>query len=420
MQIIERKQYSSQIDSWIGKEQIVVLTGQRRVGKSYVMKDFVQRHQHEADANIIYIDKEKIAFKFITTNDELDEYIEKHFVQGKHNYILIDEVQNIEGWENSVRSYRTEDKTDIIITGSNSKMLSGELSTLLAGRYIEIHIQSLSYTEFMEFHNLSDSDETLWKYLSYGGLPGLKTIGIDNYDMMWEYMSGVFNTIMLKDIIERPKIRNTVFLNNLIVFLADTIGKLNSATSIAKYMKSLGEEISTKVVVDYASYFNEAFLTNSVPRYDIHGKKLLEVTGKTYFGDIGLRNYSVGGERDKDIETVIENIVYQHLIRLGYTVAVGQLRAGEIDFVCTRSSLGFVTTDKRKIYVQVSYIIDNDETRLREFVALQSIPDSYPKYVISATPLIRASDYEGITHLSLRKFLVDGFGESNVTKKSGW
>ena len=420
MQIIERKQYSSQIDSWIGKEQIVVLTGQRRVGKSYVMKDFVQRHQHEADANIIYIDKEKIAFKFITTNDELDEYIEKHFVQGKHNYILIDEVQNIEGWENSVRSYRTEDKTDIIITGSNSKMLSGELSTLLAGRYIEIHIQSLSYTEFMEFHNLSDSDETLWKYLSYGGLPGLKTIGIDNYDMMWEYMSGVFNTIMLKDIIERHKIRNTVFLNNLIVFLADTIGKLNSATSIAKYMKSLGEEISTKVVVDYASYFNEAFLTNSVPRYDIHGKKLLEVTGKTYFGDIGLRNYSVGGERDKDIETVIENIVYQHLIRLGYTVAVGQLRAGEIDFVCTRSSLGFVTTDKRKIYVQVSYIIANDETRLREFGALQSIPDSYPKYVISATPLIRASDYEGITHLSLRKFLVDGFGESNVTKKSGW
>ena len=411
MQIIERKQYSSQIDSWIGKEQIVVLTGQRRVGKSYVMKDFVQRHQHEVDANIIYIDKEKIAFKFITTNDELDEYIEKHFVQGKHNYILIDEVQDIEGWENSVRSYRTEDKTDIIITGSNSKMLSGELSTLLAGRYIEIHIQGLSYTEFMEFHNLSDSDETLWKYLSYGGLPGLKAIGIDNYDMIWEYMSGVFNTIMLKDIIERHKIRNTVFLNNLIAFLADTIGKLNSATSIAKYMKSLGEEISTKVVVDYASYFNEAFLTNSVPRYDIHGKKLLEVTGKTYFGDIGLRNYIVGGERDKDVEKIIENIVYQHLIRLGYNIAVGQLRAGEIDFVCTRSSLGFVTTDKRKIYVQVSYIMTNDETRLREFGALQSIPDSYPKYVISATPLIRASDYEGITHLSLRKFLVDGFAE---------
>lgn len=418
MQIIERKQYSSQIDSWIGKEQIIVLTGQRRIGKSYVMKDFMQRHQQEDDANIIYIDKEKIAFKFITTNDELDEYIEKHFVQGKHNYILIDEVQNIEGWENSVRSYRTEDKTDIIITGSNSKMLSGELGTLLAGRYIEIHIQGLSYTEFMEFHNLPDSDETLWKYISYGGLPGLKAIGIDNYDMILEYMSGVFNTIMLKDIIERHKIRNTVFLNNLIAFLADTIGKLNSATSIAKYMKSLGEEISTKVVVDYVSYFTEAFLTNSVPRYDIHGKKLLEVTGKTYFGDIGLRNYIIGGERDKDIEKVIENIVYQHLIRLGYNVAVGQLRAGEIDFVCTKTTLGgLVTTEKRKIYVQVSYIIANDETRLREFGALQSIPDSYPKYVISATPLIRASDYEGITHLSLRKFLVDGFGESNVTKK---
>ncbi len=409
MQIITRQNYASQIDTWIGKEQIIVLIGQRRVGKSYVMKDFVQRHQQEPDANIIYIDKEKIAFKYITNNDELEDYIAQHFVIGKHNYILIDEVQDIAGWEHTVRSYRTEDNTDIIVTGSNSKMLSSELSTLLAGRYVEIRIQSLSYTEFMQFHNLEDTDDTLWKYMTYGGLPGLRNIGLENDDMVWEYLSGVFNTIMLKDIIERHKIRNIPFLNNLITFMADTIGKLISASSIVRYMKSQGEEISTTIVLSYTSYFAEAFLTANVLRYDIHGKKLLESSGKTYFGDVGLRNYIIGGEREKDIEKIIENIVYQHLLRLGYTVRIGQLRAGEIDFVCTRTTSKLKESDQRRIYVQVSYIIANDETREREFGALHNIPDSYPKYVISATPLIRSTDYEGVTHLSLRKFLATGF-----------
>ena len=409
MQIITRKRYASLIDSWIRREQIIVLVGQRRVGKSYVMKDFVRRHQQEPDANIIYIDKEKIAFKFIKTNNDLDEYIAKHFVAGKHNYILIDEVQDIDGWEHTVRSYRTEDDTDIIITGSNSKMLSSELSTLLAGRYIEIRIQDLSYAEFLQFHDLDDSDDTLWKYLSFGGLPGLRSIGIDNEDMIWEYLSGVFNTIMLKDIIESHKIRNISFLNNLITFIADTIGKLNSSSSITKYMKSQGEDISANIVLTYASYFAEAFLTTNVPRYDIHGKKLLETAGKTYFGDVGLRNFIIGGEREKDIEKVIENVVFQHLVRLGYNVFVGQLRAGEIDFVCTKTSSKSSAADQRRIYVQVSYIIANEETREREFGALHNIPDSYPKYVISATPLIRTSDYEGVTHLNLRRFLLKGF-----------
>lgn len=318
-------------------------------------------------------------------------------------------MQDIQGWEHTVRSYRTEDNTDIIITGSNSKMLSGELSTLLAGRYIEIKIQSLSYTEFMQFHNLPDTDETLWKYLSYGGLPGLRNIGIDNDDMIWEYMSGVFNTIMLKDIIERHKIRNIPFLNNLLTFIADAIGKLNSASSISKYMKSQGEDISANAVITYMSYFSEAFLTHSVLRYDIHAKKLLETMGKTYFGDIGLRNFIIGGEREKNIEKIMENVVYQHLLRLGYNVTVGQMRAGEVDFVCTRTSSQIAPNKQPKIYVQVTYIIASEETREREFGILHSIPDSYPKYVISATPLIHASNDEGVTHLNIRKFLKDGF-----------
>lgn len=400
MQVISRKDYAKRIDAWLGKEQIIVLVGQRRVGKSYVMKDFVARHKDAPNSNIIYIDKEKKAFNFIKNHEHLNAYIDEHFKANQHNYILIDEVQDIEGWEHSVRSYRTEDETDIIITGSNSKMLSGELSTLLGGRYEEIHIQPLSYVEFLEFHELQDGDDALWQYMNLGGLPGLRNIGIENEDMVNEYLSGVFNTIMLKDVIERHTIRNIPFLNNLIAFMADTVGKLSSASSIAKYMKSQGQDVSTNVVLSYMSYFHEAFLTYSVGRYDIHGKKLLESNDKCYFGDVGLRNFIAGGEREKDIEKVMENIVFQHLLRLGYTVKVGQLRAGEIDFVCTKSG--------QKVYVQVSYLIANDETRQREFGNLKIIPDDYPKYVISASPLLRRSDEDGITHIHIRDFLKNG------------
>lgn len=400
MEVISRTYYSKRIDAWLGKGQIIVLVGQRRVGKSFVMKDFVARHKNEPNANIIYIDKEKKSFNFIKNHEQLNAYIDEHFKVDSHNYILIDEVQDIEGWEHSVRSYRTEDDTDIIITGSNSKMLSGELSTLLGGRYEEIHIHSLSYREFLEFHNLTDGDDALWLYMNYGGLPGLRNIGLENEDMANEYLSGVFNTIMLKDIIERHTIRNIPFLKNLISFMADTVGKLNSASNIAKYMKSQGLDVSTNVVLSYMSYFDEAFLTDAVGRYDIHGKKLLESNNKCYFGDVGLRNFIAGGERSQDIEKVMENVVYQHLLRLGYTVKVGQLRAGEIDFICTQVG--------KKAYVQVAYLIVNEETRKREFGSLRIIPDDYPKFVISASPLLKRSDDDGVTHIHIREFLKNG------------
>ena len=384
----------------MGKGQIIVLIGQRRVGKSFIMKDFVARHSTETDANIIYIDKEQKDFDFIKNYTQLNDYIDAHFIADKHNYILIDEVQDIAGWEHSVRSYRTVDNTDVVITGSNSKMLSSELSTLLRGRFQEIHVLPLSYAEFLEFHNLTDSDNAFMLYLNYGGLPGLRNVGLENEELVQEYLSGVLNTVVLKDVIERHTIRNVTFLNNLLSFIADTVGKLNSASSISKYMKSQQIDISTNVILSYMTYFNEALLTHSVSRYDIHGKKLLETTGKSYFGDVGLRNFIVGGERDGDVEKVLENIVYLHLLRLGYTVKVGQLRAGEIDFVCTKH--------RRKAYVQVAYIIANEETRRREFGNLRLIPDDYPKYVISATPLLRRSDSDGITHLHIREFLLEG------------
>jgi len=401
MEIISRKHYADKVDSWIGKGNIIVLVGQRRVGKSFVLKDFIQRHSGDSDANIIYVDKEKRKFGFIKNHEDLGKYIDDHFIKGKHNYILVDEVQDIDEWERTIISYHTEDLTDIIITGSNSKMLSGEISTKLSGRYVEIPVQSLSYNEFLLFHGLADSDDSLRTYLNYGGLPGLRLIGLEDDEQVWDYLRSVFNTVMLKDVIERHSIRNIPFLNNLIVFLADTIGKQTSATSISKFMKSEKIDISTNIILDYTRYFTEAKLIDAVKRYDIHGKKLLDSNRKIYFGDIGLRNLIAGGDREADIEKVIENVVYQHLLHLGYQVFIGDLRAGEIDFVCKKPN--------EVKYVQAAYLIDSDETRQREFGRLQEIKDNYQKYVISMTPLVVRRDYEGIQHIGLREFLVNGF-----------
>lgn len=401
MKPITRQYYADKVDAWIGKGQIIVLTGQRRVGKSYILKDFIERHKDTPDKNFIYIDKERKKFDVITNYEQLNSYIDERLVNGVHNFILIDEVQEIDGWEKSLRSYRLEDDIDIIITGSNSKMLSSELSTLIGGRYQEIYIQSLSYQEFMMFHNLDDSDDTLWMYLNYGGLPGLKQIGIDDEEFVWDYIKGVHSTVVLKDIIERQNIRNVTFLNTLLRYFADTIGKLSSLNNISKFMKSQGVEIAVKSIASYLEYFKNAYLLSSVERYDIHGKKLLESNEKYYFGDIGLRNLIAGGERDRDIEKVIENIVYQQLIRMGYIVKIGQLKAGEVDFVCTKPN--------ERLYVQVAYIIATPETKEREFGALDCINDNYPKYVISMTPLVKRSDRNGITHIGLREFLKNGF-----------
>lgn len=403
MEVITRRYYADIVDSWIGKGNIVAIVGSRRVGKSYVVKDFIQRHQNDEDANIIYIDKEKKAFKDIKNKDDLDAWIEERFLPGKHNYILIDEAQEIVHFEESVCNWYTEENTDVIITGSNSKMLSGELSTLIAGRHVEVRIHPLTYPEFLEFHNLADSDESLMTYLNYGGLPGLRKVGLDNDEQVWAYLSSVFNTIMLKDIIERHDIRNVPFLNNLIAFYADTTGKFTSANSISKYMKSQQEDVSSNLILLYRGFYAEAFLLDVVPRYDIHGKKIFQSNEKIYWDDLGLRNLKAEGSMDSYIEKVIENAVYKHLCYLGYDVKVGVLNAGEVDFVCTKPG--------KTVYVQASYIVAEQTTRDREFGPLEKIRDNHPKYVISATPLLTRRDENGIMHLSLRKFLKDGFGE---------
>lgn len=398
--MIERKDYISKIEKYLGKELIIVLVGQRRVGKSYILRQLRDRKSEDLHTNVIYIDKEKRQFDSIKNYQQLNDYIGARLDDSRHNLILIDEVQEIENFEHSVRSFNTDDNTDIVVTGSNARMLSSDLSTIIGGRYKEIYIQSLSYREFLKFHCLTDSDDSLAKYIQYGGLPGLSKIGLSEDDAR-DYQTDILHTVLLKDIIMRNNIRNANFLENLVCFLADNVGKQISANSISKFMKSQGESITSGVVLSYLQFLCDAYIIHKVNRYDIHGKRIFETNDKFYFEDHGIRNAVAAGTREGDIEKILENIVWQELRRLGFRTFVGQLQAGEIDFVCTKP-------DGQRAYIQVSYVIADDSTREREFGNLRAIKDNYPKYVISMTPLVTRNDNDGITHLGLRNFLMNG------------
>ena len=403
MDLISRPNYYSKLEKLLGKGVLIVLTGQRRVGKSYVMKELVARKQQEPNANVIYIDKEKTAFDTIVTYKDLVTYVEERLDKSKHNYLLIDEVQEIEEFERGLRNYYNESFIDVVVTGSNSDILSSDLGTMLSGRYVEVFIQGLSYPEFLEFHNLEDGEAAINKYINYGGLPGLRPFGLDNPETINDYLQGVYNTILVKDIIRRKKIRNVPFLENLIRFIADNIGKPMSATSIQNYMTSNESEVSKNLILKYMKAITEACLAAAVSRYNIHGKKLLETNGKFYFGDVGIRNFIVGGRGANDIEKIVENLVYQHMVRLGYEVKVGQLYSTEIDFVGTRGD--------EVVYVQSAYLITEEKTFNREFGNLLPIKDNYPKYVISMTPYMDSSKWEGIIHIPFVEFLKNGFSK---------
>lgn len=401
MELVYRPYYYSKVEKFLGTGVLLVLTGQRRVGKSYVMREVVQRKRQDSDSCVIYIDKEKTDFDFIQNYKDLVAYIDERREPNKHTFILIDEVQEIEGFERGLRNYYDNPDIDIIVTGSNSDTLSSDLATLLSGRYVEIFVQGLSYEEFLIFHNLEDKDDTLRRYINFGGLPGLRPIGLDDPEVVRQYLQGVYNTILVKDIVRRKKVRNVSFLENLIKYVGDNIGKPLSATSIQNYMTSNKNEVSKNLILNYLKAMSEAFLVHDVTRFNLHGKKLLENNDKYYFGDVGLRNFIVGGRRANDIEKIVENLVYQHLIRLGYKVTVGQMYATEIDFVGTKGD--------DTIYVQAAYLISEESTFEREFGNLQKINDNYPKYVISMTPFMDSSKYEGIIHIPLANFLKNGF-----------
>lgn len=400
MEIITRQKYIDHILKFLHKGMMIALTGQRRVGKSYVLRDLdeIIRHQNPK-ANVVYINKEKKKFDSIKNDTDLSEYLTDKITEGKDNYLLIDEVQDIEGFENTLRSLNADEECQIIVTGSNAKMLSSELSTYLGGRYIDIHIQSLSYREFLQFHHLEDSAASLEKYLAFGGLPHLYRLGLENEDMIWEYIQNIYNTIVLKDVVSREGLRNVTLFENLMSYVSDNTGQLVSANSISKYLKSQRVDLTPLSAINYLSAAANAYIVDKVRRYDIHGKRLLENNDKYYFEDLGLRNLLVGSNRAKDIEKVMENAVYLHLKNLGYKVTIGTLPNGEIDFVAEKKG--------KTIYIQVAYLLTNNTTMQREFGNLLKIQDNYPKYVVSMDPISKPKDYDGITHMPLRAFLLD-------------
>lgn len=389
------------IISLLNRGMMLFLVGQRRVGKSYLLlllKDWLEKEK--ADANVIYIDKERIGNTGINSAEELYEMAAEKLPMGVENYLLIDEVQDIPTYENALRMLYSEERCQIVATGSNADIFSSQLGTRLSGRYIEIPIYSLTYLEFLEFHHLEDSDASMMKYLTIGGLPGLSLFDIDDNRHIRDYLFGVFNTIMMKDVIERHRVRNIPFMNNLCRFIADNIGKVISVKNIANYLKSKeGKDAASDVTTSsYINQLSAALLLTSVYRYEIHGKQLFEQNYKYYFSDHGLRNLLCDFNVRGSIEKIMENVVWLHLVAHGFVVWVGQLRSGEIDFVASKGS--------KKIYVQVTYIMRSDETEAREFGNLLMIKDNYPKYLVSMEPVVGEHDgYPGIIHIHLREFL---------------
>lgn len=398
IELIRRNQYIEKVLNYLGKGLIVVLTGQRRVGKSCILQSVSKEIKvSESEANIIYINKEYAEFRNILTDVQLNEYIDSHLKDNVPNYLFIDEVQEIDGFENSLRNYQAKQMCDIVITGSNAKMLSGELATYLSGRYIEIHIQSLDYDEFLKFHKKADEQNALIDYLSYGGLPQLAHIGLNNRQMTMDYLGDVYNTVIMKDVIMRESIRNVRFLTDIVSFLSDNIGKNISANSISKFMRSQGQTISPMLISNYIGFLTNAYIIDEVKRYDIHGRKIFETNEKYYFEDIGLRNRLIGINIRRDIEKLMENAVYLHLKKKGYKIYVGQMQNGEIDFVAEQ--------DGQRIYIQVSYMLQTDETMEREFGNLLKIKDNYPKIVVCMDDLATQGSYEGIDCVHLKEFL---------------
>lgn len=393
---IKRETYLNKIWPYINKDLIKVLVGERRVGKSYILYQIMDLiKEGDKNANIIYINKELHEFEGITDHKSLLRYVEEKTKKTrKRNYLFIDEIQDIDKFEKALRSLKTSGKYDIYCTGSNAKMLSGELSTYLSGRYIEIEVHGLSYPEFLNFHKLDESDDSLLKYIKYGGLPYLIHLDLED-DIVYEYLRSVKNTILFKDIIARFKIRNVSFLERLVEYLADNIGSLVSAKKVSDFLKSQKTNISPNVVLDYFSYLCSSFFIYQVRRQDVKGKKIFEVNEKYFFEDLGLR-HSIVRYNQSDVNKVLENLVFKHLKTSGFEVKVGQLGKKEVDFVSEKGG--------ERLYVQVAYLI-TDDNRDREFGNLLEIRDNYPKIVVSMDKMVGDTSYKGIRHLNLREFL---------------
>jgi len=400
--LIVRPIYLDKLEKYLDKPLVKVLIGMRRVGKSSLMMFLTDKLMKNGipKQNLVFINKESLEFDHIRNYGELNAYVLERLKNAKgKKYILIDEIQEIIAWEKAVASLLAEKIGDIIISGSNARMLSSELASLLSGRYIEIPVHSLSFKEFLQFRKKldpADNEEEFRLYLKYGGLPGIHFLSFDD-DTIFDYLNSILNTVMLKDVVARHQIRDVSALERIVKYLMDNIGNVTTAKNIADFFKSQRLKISTDTVLNYIMHLESALLIKRINRYDLKGRRIMEFYDKPFLTDIGLRNGLIGF-RDKDINGILENMVCNELIRRGYRVFVGTLDGLEIDFVAEKQN--------ERIYLQVCFRLGSPETVAREFGNLEKIKDNYRKIVVSMEKDFIA-DRNGIEHLYLTDFLLD-------------
>lgn len=399
--MMKRELYMKQIRPFIGTELIKVMTGIRRCGKS-VMLELIQEELMESGvdpAQFISINFEDMNYAHLQTAKALHDEITKRAINmdGKM-YLFFDEIQEVTDWEKCINSFRITLDCDIYITGSNAKLLSGELATYLGGRYVEFVIYPFSFAEFLElYHTVSPNTsvtECFQKYLLSGGMPYLANIRYEEAPSKL-YLHDLFNSVQLKDILKRNKIRDVDLLERIIAYVIANVGTTFSATSLAKFLKNEKRTVSSETILNYIKYCCDAYLFYQVKREDLQGKQILASNEKYYIADHGIREAVFGGNM-RDINLILENIIYLELLRRGYKITVGKLGDKEIDFVCDKQG--------EKLYVQVCYLLASEETIQREFGAYDNIRDNYPKYVVSLDEFDMSRN--GIKHRNVRDFLL--------------
>ena len=399
--MIKRELYLDKIRRLINTEPIKIITGVRRSGKTYLLHSIKEEliEQGISKENIFLISFESQKYNKIQNFMELDVCVNNLIknTSGKI-YLLFDEIQNIVSWEKSINSYRVDFDCDIYITGSNSELLSGELATLIAGRYFHIDVYPFSFKEFLQYKKEINSIDIKNKelqlfneYVKYGGMPSLQQVqDIDKFS----YLEDIYSTILLKDIISRHNLRNAEILNRILTFIISNIGQPVSANGISKYLKHENLKVSADTVLNYLSFSKNACFIHEAKKENLKGKKVLKTNGKYYLVDHGFNQAIIG----KDMENtgqILENIVYIELLRRGYDVKVGDINGREVDFVCNKVD--------RKIYIQVAYLLSGKETVKREFGSLRAIGDDYEKYVLSMDNLDFSN--AGIKHMNIIEFL---------------
>ena len=395
--MINRELYINKLLSYKDTEFIKVITGIRRCGKSSLLKIFKEEILKEnKKANIIYMNFESFEFDDIKNYKEMHDWIKERTKQNQKNYILLDEVQRITGWEKVVNALLIDIDSDIYITGSNAYLLSSELSTYLTGRYIEIKVLPLSFKEFLDFTVLEDNisiEDKFIEYVKFGGMPGIITIK-NEADLYENVIKGIYNTVFMKDVVERNKLVDGSLLEKILKYLMSNIGSQISSKKIADYLTRQGTKITHNTVLNYLQMLENAYIIYKAPRYDIKGKELLKTLEKYYIVDTGIRNVTLGF-RNSDFGHIIENIVYFELLRRGYDVTIGKTDALEVDFIATKSN------DKK--YFQVTYTMLEENVKQRELNSLRQINDNYEKIVLTMDKLYNNTSEDGIKI----KYLID-------------